>query len=129
MGPRPATTSRRSTNPASTVRPSRRTGGRSGPGIAALEGRPADALPLYREALRAWRDLGLAWDEALCGLDMALLLDPADPEVRAAAEAAREILVRLEAAPFIARLDAALARSSDRAGHSAAPEMAPATPP
>jgi hypothetical protein len=67
-----------------------------------LEGRPADALPLYREALRCWRDLGLAWDEALCAIDMATLLDPADPEVRAAAEAAREILVRLEAAPFIA---------------------------
>jgi class 3 adenylate cyclase/tetratricopeptide (TPR) repeat protein len=90
-------------------------------GIAALEGRPADALPLYREALRGWRDLGLAWDEALCGLDMATLLDPAEPEVRAAAEAAREILVRLEAAPFIARLDAALAGPPDRAGHSALP--------
>jgi hypothetical protein len=53
---------------------------------------------------------------------MATLLDPADPEVRAAADAAREILVRLRAAPFIARLDAALARPSDGAGHSAAPE-------
>ena len=98
-------------------------------GLAALEGRPADVLALHREALRGWRDLGLAWDEALCGLDMASLLDPADPEVRAAADAAREILVRLGAAPFIARLDAALARSSDRAGHSAAPPMASAAPP
>jgi tetratricopeptide (TPR) repeat protein len=80
-------------------------------GIAALEGRPADALALYRDALREWRDLGLVWDEALCGLDMAILLDPAEPEVRAAADAAREILVRLEAAPFLARLDAAMARS------------------
>jgi class 3 adenylate cyclase/tetratricopeptide (TPR) repeat protein len=86
-------------------------------GLAALEGRPADALILYREVLRAWRDLGLVWDEALCGLDMAILLDPADREVNAAAEAAREILVRLEAAPFVARLGAALARSSDRTGH------------
>jgi len=90
---------------------------------------PDDGLALYRDALRAWRDLGLAWDEALCGLDMALLLDPADPEVHAAAGTAREILVRLEAAPFIARLDAASARSSDRAGHSAAPETASVTPP
>ncbi len=80
-------------------------------GIAALEGRRADALVLYRDALRAWRDLGLAWDEALCGLDMALLLDPADPDVRAAASATREILVRLEAAPFVARLDAAMTRT------------------
>jgi class 3 adenylate cyclase/tetratricopeptide (TPR) repeat protein len=88
-------------------------------GVAALEAREADAMALYRNALRAWRDLGLAWDEALCGLDMALLLDPADPEVRAAAEAAREILVRLEAEPFIVRLDAALAGSSDLRGEPA----------
>ena len=97
-------------------------------GIAALEGRSADALPLYREALRAWRELGLGWDEALCGLDMATLLDPADSEVRTAADAAREIIVRLGAAPFIARLDAALARSSDRAGQSAALKQSSAAP-
>ena len=57
-------------------------------GLAALEGRTGDAIALYRAALRAWRELGLAWDEALCGLDMATLLDPAEPEVRAAAHAA-----------------------------------------
>ncbi len=74
-------------------------------GIAALEHRSADALALYREALRAWRDLGLAWDAALCGLDMAALLDPSEPEVQTAADAAREILVRLGARPFIERLD------------------------
>ena len=67
-------------------------------------------MALYRDALREWRDLGLVWDEALCGLDMATLLDLTDPEVRAAATAAREIMVRLEAAPFVARLDAAMAR-------------------
>jgi len=78
-------------------------------GIAALEGRIIDALGLYREALRAWRDLGLAWDEALCAIDMAQLIGPGDPEVREEAAAAREILVRLEAAPFVERLDAAVA--------------------
>jgi tetratricopeptide (TPR) repeat protein len=78
-------------------------------GIAALEARINDALGLYREALRAWRDLGLAWDEALCAIDMAQLIGPGDPEVREAAAAAREILVRLEAAPFVERLDAAVA--------------------
>jgi class 3 adenylate cyclase/tetratricopeptide (TPR) repeat protein len=82
-------------------------------GIAALDGRPAEAITIYREALRAWRDLGLAWDEALCGLDMATLLDPSEPEVLAAAESAREILVRLGAKPFIARLDAATSRSTE----------------
>ena len=69
-------------------------------GLAALDGRPAEALTLYREALRAWRDLGLAWDEALCGIDMATLLDPTDPEVRSAAESCREILIRLGANRF-----------------------------
>ncbi len=95
-------------------------------GIVALEGRPAEAITIYREALRAWRDLGLAWDEALCELDMATLLDPSEPEVRAAAESAREILVRLGAKPFIARLDAATSRapaatvtSAPRAGSTA----------
>jgi class 3 adenylate cyclase/tetratricopeptide (TPR) repeat protein len=98
-------------------------------GIAGLDDRAADALALYREALRAWRALGLAWDEALCGIDMATLLDPSDPEVRAAAEAAREILVRLEAVPFIARLDKALARSPDPTSRSAVlTETASATP-
>jgi hypothetical protein len=81
-------------------------------GIAALEGRPADATSLYRGALREWRDLGLAWDEALCGLDMALLVDPADPEVLAAAETSREIFARLGAASFTERLDAAMAAAS-----------------
>src|SRR5205085_8328149 len=69
-------------------------------GIAALEGRIGDALGLYRQALRAWRDLGLPWDEALCAIDMATLLDPSESEVRAAAEAGRAILVRLGARPF-----------------------------
>jgi len=42
---------------------------------------------------------------------MATVLDPSDPEVRAAADTARETLVRLRAQPFVERLDAALARS------------------
>ncbi len=96
-------------------------------GLAALEGRPGDALSAFREALAGWRDLGSPWREALAAITMATLLKPADPEVLAAAAAAREILVRLEAAPFITRLDAALARSSDRAGQSAAPQAASVT--
>ena len=81
-------------------------------GLAALEGRPTQALSLYRDALRSWRDLGLVWDEALCGIDMATIVDPADSEVRAAAESAREILTRLGAKPFLARLDTAMERPS-----------------
>jgi hypothetical protein len=97
-------------------------------GLAALEGHPGDALAGFREALAGWRDLGSPWREALTGITMATLLQPSDPEVRSAAEAAREILVRLGAAPFIARLDAALAGSSDQTGHAAVAGVV-ATPP
>lgn len=85
-------------------------------GLAALEGRSTDAIMLYRTVLQAWRDLGLRWDEALTGLDMATLLDITDPDVRAAATTARAIMVDLEAAPFIARLDAAMAGTTAVAG-------------
>ena len=57
-------------------------------GIAALEGRSRDAMASTARLLREWRDLGLVWDEALCAIDMATLLDPSDPEVSAAADAA-----------------------------------------
>ena len=68
------------------------------------------ALAGYREALRAYRKLGLAFDEAAAAVDMAVLLrsperDAAD--VGLAIGAARETLERLGARPFLARLDAA----------------------
>ena len=86
-------------------------------------------MSAFREALAGWRDLGSPWREALTGITMATLLEPADPEVRSAAGTAREILVRLEAASFIARLDAAMACSSDQAGRFAAPTAVSVTPP
>jgi class 3 adenylate cyclase/tetratricopeptide (TPR) repeat protein len=84
-------------------------------GLAALERRPAEALSSYREALRAWQALGLAWDEALCGIDMATLLDPDDSEVRAVVDRAREILTRLGATPMLERLEAMVSRSRSTA--------------
>ena len=86
-------------------------------GLAALGGGPADARARYREAMQAWRDLGSLWDLALAGIDMATLMDPSDPDVRAEAERSREILVDLGATPFVERLDEALARG---AAHRAA---------
>ncbi|MFI5254405.1 MAG: AAA family ATPase [Candidatus Limnocylindrales bacterium] len=79
-------------------------------GVAALEGRRGDAVAGYREALRGWRALGLAFDEALAVLDLAILLAPTEREMSEAAEAVatgREILTRLGALPLVARLDAA----------------------
>ena len=79
-------------------------------GLAALEGRRADAIAGYREALRGWRGLGCAFDEALAALDLAILLAPTEremPEAPAAIETARETLTRLGATPLLARLEAA----------------------
>jgi len=94
-------------------------------GLAALEGRRADAVSGYREALRGWRALGCAFDEALAAMDMAILLRPTEREMAEASEAvdaARGILIRLGARPLIERLDAALAGTP---GSSAPPSAAP----
>jgi class 3 adenylate cyclase len=93
-------------------------------GLAALDGRPADALSLYRDAIRRFRDLGQPVDEAFTAIEMASLLDPAEPEVRAAADAAREILTRLRAQPFLERLDTAMARPSPVIGKVGSDAMA-----
>ena len=89
-------------------------------GLAAVGGHSAEAVAIYRQALSTWRNLGLAWAEALCQLDMAILLDPATPEVLAAAELARETMTRLGAKPFLARLESAMDRpSTAEASHAA----------
>jgi class 3 adenylate cyclase/tetratricopeptide (TPR) repeat protein len=100
-----------------------------GAGIAALEGRTVEALAGYREALRAYRQLGLAFDEALAGIDMAILLGPSEREaadVAAAIATARETLTRLGAAPFLARLEAAASGGSPPADRDAEPSRSAA---
>ncbi len=95
-------------------------------GVAALEGRRGDAIAGYRDALRGWRDLGLAFDHAMAALDMAILLAPTEREMAeapVAVEAARETLTRLGARPLLDRLDEA-----GSVGRSPAP-LAPATSP
>ncbi len=79
-------------------------------GLAALDGRPAEALEGYVAGLREHRAMGTRWELACTAIDMAVALGPGVPEVLAAAEEARAILEELGAAPFLARLDAALAR-------------------
>jgi class 3 adenylate cyclase/tetratricopeptide (TPR) repeat protein len=83
-------------------------------GILALENRRAEALMSYREVLRGYRDLGLLLDESLVGIDMLTVLGVSEPEVRAAAERAREILDGLRAKPFLARLDGLLHGASPK---------------
>ncbi len=94
--------------------------------IAALEGRSAEALGLFRTSMAALAELGIRFSEAMVGLQAAWLLDPNEPEVRAAAERSREILVSLRAVPLLAWLDEALTRESASAGrpaHGAATEQ------
>ena len=94
-------------------------------GLACLEGRPELALPAYREALRSWRDLGLAFDQSLTAIDMAELLPLDAAELASITAAARDILVQLEARPFVERLDAALVRralAAPESGAQAQPE-------
>jgi len=74
-------------------------------GLAALQGRAPEAVHQYAQAAADCRRLKLPWPEALIGIDMATVLDPSLPEVAAAVAASREILTRLGAKPFLARLD------------------------
>ena len=83
-------------------------------GVAALEGRTADAKALYADALRGWRETHGVWGQALTGLDMAELLDTTDPEVADVIASTRQILARLGAKPYLARLDAASASADER---------------
>jgi class 3 adenylate cyclase len=83
-------------------------------GVAALEGRRSDAVAGYREAVRGWQQIGLAFDEALAGLDLAILLAPTEREMAEAPaiiESTKALLGRLGARPLLARLDDALARA------------------
>ena len=84
-------------------------------GIAALEGKTMEAMALYRDALRGWRDTNSVWEEVQTGLDMAELLDPGEPDVASVLASTRAILERLGAKPYLAQLDAAIARSGPEA--------------
>jgi hypothetical protein len=98
-------------------------------GLAALEGRRAEAIAGYREVLRGWRQLGCAFDEAMAALDMAILLAPTEREMAeapAAVKWARETLARLGATPLRARLDAGLSSgAADRPSSDESPSPAP----
>jgi class 3 adenylate cyclase/tetratricopeptide (TPR) repeat protein len=66
-------------------------------GLAALDGRTAEAIAGYRTALAGWHDLGLPWDESLSALVFVHVVGADEPEARAAAGAAMAIMQRLGA--------------------------------
>jgi hypothetical protein len=75
-------------------------------GIAALAGRPTDAIGAFTDAARTLRELGLPLDTALLLMDEAATIGVGDPAGRAAADEAHEILTRLGAVVLLDRLDA-----------------------
>ncbi len=93
--------------------------------LAALQDAPDEAIRKFQEARDAWRRLGLPWDEALLGLDMATVLDPALPAVQEAIARSREIFARFRARPFLERLDS-LAGAAPSTG-TAATDAVPVT--
>jgi class 3 adenylate cyclase/tetratricopeptide (TPR) repeat protein len=80
-------------------------------GIAALDGEQQTAIGGYTEALEGWRAANLRWEEALCGLDMAILVRH-QSDVRLVADRSRAIFADLGAAPFLDRIEAALSSNT-----------------
>ena len=94
-------------------------------GLAAAEGRRAEAVSGYREVLRGWKQLGCAFDEALAAIDMAILLKPTEremPEAAALIEDARQALLQMDAKPLVARLESATADRRQSAPPSPEPQ-------
>ena len=81
-------------------------------GLLALDGDTAGAMVGYRTAMAGFHDLGLRWDEALLGLEVAFVLGMDDLERSGWAEQSRETMVSLGALPYLALLERALARRS-----------------
>jgi hypothetical protein len=77
--------------------------------LAALRGQRDEAAAGFAACLTISERMGLLWERALLAIDMALLLGPDRPGMQEAAERSRAIFSQLGAAPFLAKLDAALA--------------------
>ena len=76
--------------------------------LAALEGRPEEAVAGFMDALRRYHELGVEVDAAVCAINMLTTLGATQPEVRAAAEAAAAFCERIGAKALQKRLSDAL---------------------
>ena len=86
--------------------------------ILALEGHWPEAAELHRDATRRLRELRVDFDLALGLLEIVALAPRGDASAAAAEVEAREILTRIGAAPYLARLDGLVA---ERAGRGTEP--------
>jgi hypothetical protein len=86
-------------------------------GLAALEGRTADALAGFREARQVLREVGLRFPLALSAIAMTRVLGIGMPDVAEAVDEARAIIRdELRAPPLLQRLDEAAAAVGAAAG-------------
>jgi hypothetical protein len=72
----------------------------AGAALAALDHRRPEALAGFADAIRRWRELGLEFEAAVCGLNLVTMLGPSEPAARAAAEEVGVVFERLGALPF-----------------------------
>ena len=101
-----------------------------GAALAARDGDREQATREYAAILPELAEMGLNYKQALVVLDMALVLGPDEPVVRASVDDARTILERLGASVFLARLNELMGEGLDStAGASATdgPEVEAAT--
>ena len=82
--------------------------------LAAVDGRPQEAIAEMRESRALLKRLGVDFDDSNYVVMIAALL-PDEPEVRAWADEVRPLLVELGAAPWLRWLDEALARGTGAA--------------
>ena len=91
--------------------------------LSAHDGDREHAAREYAAILPELAEMGLAYKQALVVLDMALVLGPDDPVVRASVDDARAILERLGARAISARLDELMGEAADsRSGGSSVHE-------
>jgi hypothetical protein len=92
---------------------------------AALEGRRAEAATGFADAIRRWREIGVAVGAAWCALDWVMMLGTSDASARAAADEARAVFERVGARPLLDLLAEAVARGmTSPAATAAAPNGA-----
>ncbi|MEA2546073.1 MAG: hypothetical protein QOI09_1346 [Chloroflexota bacterium] len=77
--------------------------------IAALDGRRAEAISLFRDALHGLRELGLDYECAIVAVNSVKMVGPNVAELRDAVDEAEATFGRLGATPMLARLTEARA--------------------
>jgi hypothetical protein len=94
-------------------------------GIDALEGRRAEALAGYREAMRLSAANKADFEVALLAIDAAVALGPEEPEVARAIDEARATLTRVRAQPYLARLEEVAAPNAPEGRTATSPAPTP----